>query len=190
MLFGTRRVCVAVASWWSWRDRNTAARAKASEAGRLLVGGLAAVVLLHVASSSQPAANQVLTNSNVGAVLIATALAVALGTGYTKYAEAMATDPDPDRPPPRSSIPPARRAGAAATAKAYRASLIWAIRPRPRAEARQGQPTGITRRTKGIVTGRGVRTGSPVHGVEPGPIWEPREAAAGLAAVRLGWAMW
>jgi hypothetical protein len=130
VLFGTHGVCVAVASWWSWRARGREApeRAKASEAGRLLVGGLAAVVLLQVAASSQSATNPVLTNSNLGTVLIATALAVALGTGYTKYVEAMAVNPI--RPLPRSSIPPALRSGAAAIGRAYRSGLTWATRPR------------------------------------------------------------
>jgi len=132
VLFATHGVCVAVGTWWSWRarDRDATARAKASEAGRLLVGGLIAVILLQVASSSQPASNPVLTNSNLGVVLIATALAVALGTGYTKYVEAMATDSDPARTPPRSNIPPTVRAGRVAITRQYRALRQAAIRPR------------------------------------------------------------
>jgi hypothetical protein len=145
VLFGTHRVCVAVASWWSWRarGRETPERAKASKAGRLLVGGLAAVVLLQVAASSQSATNPMPTNSNLGTVLIATALAVTLGTGYTKSVETMAVKPI--RPLPRTSISPALRSALRRSGRPTVASLSWVTRAPAWAVPDRGDSAGIIR---------------------------------------------
>jgi hypothetical protein len=144
VLYGTHAACTAVASWWSWRarGRGPSARAKASEAGRLLSGGQAALVLLEVASSGQVKSNPVLTNSNLGTLLIGTARAVALGTGFTKYVEAM--DPPLVGDQPRSNLPARLRSGRTAIARQYRTIHRSARRPRRAAAAQHRSPSDPT----------------------------------------------
>jgi hypothetical protein len=145
VLYGTHAACTAVATWWSWRarGRSASARAKASEAGRLLAGGLAAVFLLQVAASGQVKTNPVLTNSNLGALLIGTALAVALGTGFTKYVEAMET-PLVGRQP-RSNLPARLRSSRGAIARKYRTIHQSVRRPLRGVAARRRPASGSTR---------------------------------------------
>ncbi|MEO9239662.1 MAG: hypothetical protein ABI418_16390 [Jatrophihabitantaceae bacterium] len=81
-------VCCIVAAWWARRLRHAEAhiRAKASEAGRVLVIGWGIVLLLLMFGQS---ANHAEANSQLIGLFLVTAVSAVMGKGYTAYTEAL-----------------------------------------------------------------------------------------------------
>jgi hypothetical protein len=90
VLLGVHGTCTAVTAGWSRRARGgtRAVRAKASEAGRILASGWIVVLLLYTASMGQRV-SILLPDSTLVGLFIVTSISLVMGTGYTKYAEAM-----------------------------------------------------------------------------------------------------
>lgn len=87
-------VCTCVAAWWSWRALFAPRgdiRAKASEAGRTLAAAWIVLAVLGVSASmfghDVPALK--MPDSTTVSVFVVAAISVVMGSGYTKYAEAM-----------------------------------------------------------------------------------------------------
>jgi hypothetical protein len=102
VMLGTHGLCIGVASWWSRRTRggDRTTKAKAAEAGRVLAGGWLALVLLGIASTTDHDAS-LTPDTTFVSVLVITAIGVVMGTGYTRYVEAVETPrcqqpPEPD----------------------------------------------------------------------------------------------
>ncbi len=90
VMLGTHGLCTSVASWWSYRTRSLdrLTKAKASEAGRVLAGGWLALVLLGIASTTEHDVS-IAPGTTFVTVLVITAIGVVIGTGYTRYVEAV-----------------------------------------------------------------------------------------------------
>lgn len=99
VMLGTHGLCTGVASWWSRRTRSgeRTTKAKASEAGRVLAGGWLALVLLGIASTTDHDPG-LTPDTTFVTVLVITAIGVVMGTGYTRYVEAVET-PQCQQPP-------------------------------------------------------------------------------------------
>jgi hypothetical protein len=87
-------VCAGVAAWWSWRARSAVRgdiRARASEAGRTLAAAWLVFAVLGVSGSlfGSDAAELKMQDSVAVKIFVVGAIALVMGSGYTKYAEAM-----------------------------------------------------------------------------------------------------
>lgn len=89
MLFFVHAGCTAVATWWArqLRDSPDPLPAKAAEASRTLCASWIVVGLLLIADSHDA---QLLPDSTLVGLFVATAVSLILGSGYTRYAEARA----------------------------------------------------------------------------------------------------
>jgi len=107
ILFGLHAVYTAVGTWWSWRLRGAPLqhRAAASEAGRILASGWLVLLVLFIAANfDHEAAKSLLDDSQLVSILVITATTVAVGAGYTRYAQAIAAH---TKPAPRVTGRPA-----------------------------------------------------------------------------------
>jgi len=98
-------VCISLAARWSYRARDLGrvGRAKAGEAGRSLAAVwvfLASYMALTLISSGEGILDTPAGSAVIGALTLG-ALAVTMGSGYTKYAEAMYAEPSG----PRNAVP-------------------------------------------------------------------------------------
>ena len=103
LAFAIHAACMAVASRWSFtaKDLGPIERAKAGEAGRALAAVwvfLASYSLLSILRNENAIFDSAAGSAVAGALTLG-ALAVTMGSGYTKYAEAIyANPPAPPRP--------------------------------------------------------------------------------------------
>jgi hypothetical protein len=99
-VLGTHGCCTSLAAWWSWqaRGRDAVARAKASEAARILTAAWAIFAVLAAASAHEAGDSRLLSNSVFGSLFVIGAITVVTGTGFTKYIEAMDTSPPDELP--------------------------------------------------------------------------------------------
>lgn len=90
-ILSTHSACSAIAAWYSWRARGLPRihRAKASEAARLMAASWLVVLVLSVGSSGETGNGRLLTNGSLSSIFVVSAAVLVIGTGYTKYAEAM-----------------------------------------------------------------------------------------------------
>jgi uncharacterized membrane protein YidH (DUF202 family) len=109
-------VCTSAASWWSWQllgSEDAVARAKASEAGRILAGAWVVLVVFGVSAGAFGPENPSLTfqDSTAVNVFVVAAIGVVMGAGYTKYVEAITSyhekskSVEPQRPAPTTVTP-------------------------------------------------------------------------------------
>lgn len=106
ILFGLHATYTGVGAWWSWRLRGAPPqhRAGASEAGRVLASGwLVMAVLFLAAAHDSAAAKSLFSDTQLVSILVITATSIAVGSGYTKYAQARAAH---TTPPPESPVTP------------------------------------------------------------------------------------
>lgn len=87
-------VCTFVATWWSWRARGadrSDIRARASEAGRTLAAAWIVLAVLGVSASmfGHDVPALAVPDSTAVGIFVVAAISVVMGSGYTKYAEAM-----------------------------------------------------------------------------------------------------
>ncbi|HYN74344.1 MAG TPA: hypothetical protein VES60_17765, partial [Nakamurella sp.] len=105
LAFAIHAACMAVAAWWSFtaKDLGPIERAKAGEAGRALAAVwvfLASYSMLSILRTENAIFDSAAGSAVAGALTLG-ALAVTMGSGYTKYAEAIYAKPsaptvDPD----------------------------------------------------------------------------------------------
>ena len=103
LAFAIHAACMAVAARWSFtaKDLGPIERAKAGEAGRALAAVwvfLASYSLLSILRSENAIFDSAAGSAVAGALTLG-ALAVTMGSGYTKYAEAIYAKPSAPPPP-------------------------------------------------------------------------------------------
>jgi hypothetical protein len=103
LAFAIHAACMAVAARWSFtaKDLGPIERAKAGEAGRALAAVwvfLASYSVLSILRTQNPIFDSAAGSAVAGALTLG-ALAVTMGSGYTKYAEAIYAKPSAPPPP-------------------------------------------------------------------------------------------
>jgi hypothetical protein len=122
MLLAVHGVCTAVATWWARQLRSSPPplRAKAAESSRVLAGSWLILLLLLVTAGRR--IDQLLPESGLVTLFVATGISLVLGAGYTRYVETR-HDPDCVPPEPDPITPYAQRV----TRTAGR-TAAWAVR--------------------------------------------------------------
>jgi len=109
LAFAIHAACMAVACRWSFtaKDLGPIERAKAGEAGRALAAVwvfLASYTLLSILRTENPIFDRAAGSAVAGALTLG-ALAVTMGSGYTKYAEAIYPKPPATQRPTTGADP-------------------------------------------------------------------------------------
>lgn len=122
MLLVVHGCCTAVATWCARQLRSSPPplRARAAESSRVLAGSWLILLLLLVTAGRR--IDQLLPESGLVTLFVATGISLVLGAGYTRYVE---TRHDPDWVPPQPDpiTPYAQRVARTASRTA-----AWAVR--------------------------------------------------------------
>src|SRR4051794_32119753 len=122
MLLAVHGICTAVATWWARQLRASPPplQAKAAEASRVLAGSWLILILLLITAGQR--LDQLLPESNLVALFVATGISLVLGAGYTRYVE-IRHDPDWVPPEPDRITPYTQ-----GLSRASRRVAAWAVR--------------------------------------------------------------